>query len=122
MVKEYISLFNATTILRVFIDGEGLAALFGRVMLCMMEIGLCSFEAPTYTLSALTDHRNQARCNAVANAVEKAKLMVAALGEGAGVTLGRPISINDIPIDIEDDAADSFISNPWLVVSIVAIF
>lgn len=84
-------------------------------MLGMMEIGLCSYEAPIYTLSTLTEHRNEARCNAVTNAMEKAKLMVAALGEDVSMTLGRPIAINDIPRDIQDDAADSFVANPWFV-------
>ena len=106
-------MFNAIIILRVVIDGEGLTTRFGGVMLGMMEIGLCCYEAPVYTLSTLTDHRNEARCNAVTNAMEKAKLMVTALGEDVGVTLGSPISINDIPRDIVDDAADSFVFHPW---------
>ena len=75
-------------------------------------MGLFSHEAPLYEVSDLTEHRHEARANAVRNAKEKAEVMIDALGDPR-LTLGFPITVNDIPLDVQDDASSGFYVKPW---------
>jgi len=84
--------------------------LFPTIMLHMLTLGVTLHAAPTYELQDLTSCRNEARVAAVENAKEKAGLMVDASNaiEGGRVTLGAPVTITDVHVDLDDDADDSF--------------
>jgi hypothetical protein len=104
--KEKIVLHVGTIILRIRLEDECLK-LFARLMFSVLEMGVANFCAPLYETSELTEYRHQARENAVANAAEKAQLMIDAL-KTPTVTLGLPIAIEDIPVNVEDDSDSSF--------------
>mmetsp|Transcript_7695 Transcript_7695/g.12978 ORF Transcript_7695/g.12978 Transcript_7695/m.12978 type:complete len:298 (-) Transcript_7695:299-1192(-) len=100
---------EATVVCRVQLEGET-AALFGKVMFAMSSLGVQCHQAPLYESTELTAHRNESRENAIRNAKEKASRMVDALNNES-LQLGKPISIIDTHVNVDDDADESFVGN-----------
>lgn len=102
-------LYEATVVCRVQLEGETVA-LFGKVMFSMSSLGVQCHQAPLYESTELTEHRNQSRENAIRNASEKASRMIDALNNES-LRLGKPISIIDTHVNVDDDADESFVGN-----------
>lgn len=97
---------KVTTVLRISLEGSNVS-LFNSLMLAFTDYGLQTYDAPVYDTSMITEYRQQARQDAVLNAKAKAEVLVAALGDSS-VTLGSPILIRDIQVDVTSDAESSF--------------
>lgn len=100
---------RATVVCRVQLEGETVS-LFGKVMFAMSSLGVQCHHAPLYEITELTAHRNQSRENAIRNAAEKAGRMINALNNDS-LQLGKPISVIDTHVDVDDDANESFAMN-----------
>jgi len=76
----------------------------------MTELGLRTYNAPVYELEHLTQLRNQARQDAMADAKQKAVKILEAFQDDT-VTLGPPIAVTDTYCSTTDDAEGSFLGN-----------
>jgi uncharacterized protein YggE len=98
-VGTKVTVYMPTIILRVRLSAETIP-LFPRIMFTVLQMGVPNYEAPVYEVSTLTDHRHEARENAIINAQEKAAAILGSLD--SGVCVGRPVTINDIHVDTMD--------------------
>lgn len=91
-------------------DRVDVAESFGKVchLLTGRRFGLEMRTAPVYESSRINELRNAARRDACANAREKATALLEALRDD-DATLGPPIVVSDLPVDLSDDSAESFL-------------
>lgn len=114
-VKRYkkLNFFFCSTIVRIHLNKVTIEN-FSKTMFLCMTMGLTTHKAPVYDLSDFTEQREMVRTEATKNAYEKAKAMIEVLSEK--VELGPPVLLRDIPLNVDDDADDSFegqYSNKW---------
>jgi len=97
-------------------DNQCTCHLFSSIMLRMLALGVTLAAAPVYELANITAYRNEARVAAVENAREKAELMAEVTNAPGDennevvskITLGAPVMVTDVPVDLGDDADSSF--------------
>ena len=114
--KVKVKVYIPKIVIRVGLEGETVK-LFGTLMFTLLQMGLVNFEAPVYESTELTQYRNQARENAINNATERAILIINGLKDDS-ISLGKPLTINDINCAIEDDSLEAFTGNsltPWFL-------
>lgn len=110
--KEKIVLHIGNVVLRCRLEKENMR-LFARLMFTCLEMGVTNHESPCYETSELTKYRMETRENAIGNSVEKAQIMLNAL-QDPSISLGPPIAIEDVHVDLDDDAYSSFEGgSPW---------
>lgn len=105
--------YEVSIVVRVSLE-EDAVPLFGAVMLAALTLGHKVHNPPTYDVADLTDFRHQAREGAMTNALEKALVIVRAMNRPKAVdfvTLGAPVMVSDLSVDIKDDADDSWCGN-----------
>ena len=103
-------------VIRIRLENETIK-LFGTLMFTLLQMGLVNFEAPIYESTELTQYRNKARENAIINAEERAHLIISSLNDES-VSVGKPLTINDINCAVEDDSSEAFTGNsmtPWFL-------
>lgn len=94
-----VTVYQPTIILRVQLAANTVP-LFPRIMFTLLQMGIPNYESPVYDSSILTEHRHQARENAVLNAQDKAKSILNSLD--SDVCVGKPLTVNDIHVDPYD--------------------
>jgi uncharacterized protein YggE len=99
-------IYEAKIVLHVSLEGEQ-SKLFGKVMITLLSLGLQQSGNPTYDLLEINAHRNDARRDAIKNAVEKAAVIVESL-ENPRLSLGAPLVIRDLVVDLEETVSPSF--------------
>jgi len=106
--------YEVKSVVRLLLEGESVVEQsFSKLLyLILSKAGLRTHEAPTYEISDIAARRNTARTEACENAKSKANSIVQALGDDT-IQLGPPICLNDIFVNLTDDAEDSFLGNSW---------
>ena len=114
--KTKVTMYIPKIVIRVRLEDETIK-LFGTLMFTLLQMGLVTYEAPLYESTEITQHRNKARENAIMNAKDRAHLILNGLGDDS-ISLGNPLTINDINCAIEDDSLEAFTGNsmtPWFI-------
>ncbi len=101
---EYVH--QATVVVRIVLEGETVRH-FNEVMIQFLANGMKSHSPPVYERSDLNECRAVARKDATQNAIARATAILSGLNDST-IKLGAPLTINDVQIDVSDDASGSF--------------
>ncbi len=104
--RKKVSSVAVIIILRVHLEGAAVAS-FNNLMIDTLQLSVESACPPSYSVSTLMELRQEARKAAIENAKAKAQLIFDGM-EDPTVSLGAPISIEDISVSTRDDAFTHF--------------